>query len=233
MRGSRLFGNIFKTSIFIIIIVLAVYLYKNGSFANIAPAISNVKYVTNLNNLSKPQQSPAAGNVKREIDGVKINIKYVAKYTIRGRVVHTMGHFANDVSGKLMPKDVGISWGFLASEENKDKLTWFLGGDRILACNTSNTVWLAEHGGFDKVGLYFSNNHLIYSDNRTKSLINKIRVNDFIEIQGYLVDVVFDYGIGRNSTMKTSTVRNDTGQGACETIYVTNVSWLKQSKYNK
>lgn len=233
MRGSRAFGTVFKLSILAIIVALGIYLYNNGSFGDIMPSISTVKYVANLNNLSKPQQTPASGSVTREIDGVKIKIKYVAKYVVRGRVVHAMGHFANDVSGKLMPKDVGISWGFLASEKNKDKLTWFLGGDRILACNTSNTIWLAEQGGFEKLRYYFSNNHLIYSDNRTKSLINKIKVDDFIEIEGYLVDLTFDYGIGRNETVKTSTTRGDSGLGACETIYVTNISWLKQSKYSK
>ena len=233
MRGSRAFGTVFKLSIVLIMVALGIYLYNNGSLGGIIPSAATVKYVTNLNNLSKPQQSMASGSITREIDGVNINIKYVAKYVIKGRVVHTMGHFANDVSGKLMPKDVGISWGFLANEKNKDKLTWFLGGDRILACNTSDSTWLAENGGFDKVGVYFSNNHLIYSDNRTKSLINKIKVDDLIEIEGYLVDLTFNYATGRKDTIKTSTTRSDTGLGACETIYVTNVSWLKQSKYSK
>ena len=230
--SARRFGGFLKISIFVTIAILGIYLYSNtGGLALISN--SNTKYVANLNNLSKPTQTSASGKVSREIDGAKIEIKYVAKYTIRGRVVHTMGHFANDVSGKLMPKDVGISWGFLASEENKNKLTWYLGGDRILACNTSDATWLKEHGGFNKVSLYFSNNHLIYSDSNIQKLINKIKVNDFIEIEGYLVDVVIDYASGGKSTMKTSTVRNDTGIGACETIYVTNVTWLKQAKYNK
>lgn len=230
--GARRFANVLKVSVIIVIAILIIYLYNN---MEVTPLVygSKVKYVASLSNLSKPQQSPAAGKVLREIDGVKIEIKYVAKYTIRGRVVHTLGHFASDVAEKLMPKDVGISWGFLASEENKDKLTWFLGGDRILACNTSDTAWLKEQGGFDKVGLYFSNNHLIYSDSNTKRLINKIKINDFVEIEGYLVDAILDYGASGKSTIKTSTVRNDRGGGACEIVYVTNVTWLKQAKYNK
>ena len=77
-----------------------------------------------------------------------------------------------------------------------------------------------------------TNNHLIPSDNKTRKLVDYIKEGEFVNIEGYLVNIKV---IGKNGSYfvwDTSTNRSDSGNGACETIYVTNVVWLKEEKNN-
>jgi hypothetical protein len=46
-----------------------------------------------------------------------------------------------------------------------------------------------------------------------------VGVNDLVELEGYLV-----YVKGDNFTWNSSLTRNDTGDGACEVLYVEKIS---------
>lgn len=72
----------------------------------------------------------------------------------------------------------------------------------------------------------FSNNHIICSNENVEKQISSVKEGDFISLTGYLVNVVCDSGDGYIYEMKTSTSRNDSGDGACEVLYVTDVSWM-------
>ena len=61
-----------------------------------------------------------------------------------------------------------------------------------------------------------SNNHLISDDEYIRKQVQKIRIGDQIRVRGYLAG----YTAGGGSKRGTSTTRTDTGDGACETIYV-------------
>jgi len=52
--------------------------------------------------------------------------------------------------------------------------------------------------------------------------IKNLNVNDHIKLIGYLVKVNFD-----NGTWESSLTRTDTGNGACEIMYVTDVEVLE------
>ena len=80
----------------------------------------------------------------------------------------------------------------------------------------------------DVEGLY-SNSHLIPSNDKIKKQIKKIKKNDYIQIEGYLVHVDADTKKGY-FFWDSSTTREDSGDGACEVIYVTDVKWLKPAK---
>ena len=71
-----------------------------------------------------------------------------------------------------------------------------------------------------------SNNHMIHSDEHVLKCLRNVKEGDHIKIEGYLVNV---YYTGKNSTgtWPTSLSRTDHGDGACEVIYVTNITWLK------
>jgi hypothetical protein len=61
-----------------------------------------------------------------------------------------------------------------------------------------------------------SNNHLISADNYIRRQISKVSIGDQIKVTGWLSN----YGQGNHPKRSTSTTRDDTGNGACETIYV-------------
>lgn len=73
-----------------------------------------------------------------------------------------------------------------------------------------------------------SNNHLLASDPMVKKAISKANIGDQI----YLKGVLANYGNEDTGQLmrKSSTVRNDTGNGACETIFVDEFEVLKASQ---
>jgi hypothetical protein len=61
-----------------------------------------------------------------------------------------------------------------------------------------------------------SNNHLLSADPGVRERIDGIRIGDQIRIKGRLAS----YGAVGGPVRGTSTTREDTGNGACETIFV-------------
>ncbi len=69
-----------------------------------------------------------------------------------------------------------------------------------------------------------SNNHLLSNDNEVRKNISRAKVGDQIRIRGLLSKYSTNSGPERG----TSTSRTDTGNGACETIYVNDFEILKK-----
>lgn len=61
-----------------------------------------------------------------------------------------------------------------------------------------------------------SNNHLLTEDRTLRKRIESVKIGDQIRIRGWLSNYRNASGFFRG----TSTIRGDTGNGACETIYV-------------
>ena len=70
-----------------------------------------------------------------------------------------------------------------------------------------------------------SNNHLLTDDPRLARRLRDVRVGDQVHITGTLVEYAHNAGFAFERG--TSTVRTDTGNGACETIWVTDLDVLK------
>lgn len=206
---------------YFIICIILIWIYKTISVTK------NVEYVS-LNNLPKPKQVGTSENISKVINGWDVKINYVAEYKVAGRVVDVQDYYGYDLQNKLSPRDVGLTWGELAKEKNHTKLTWSSLGNRYLSWSTSDREWLNEIGGTSRITECYSNNHLIPSDDKNKKLINKIKEGDFVRIEGYLVNIYSKKSDGSYFYWNTSTSRSDSGDGACEVIYVTNVVWLEE-----
>ena len=183
-----------------------------------------------MNNLQQPTQIATKGNVVKIINGLNVEISFVATYKISGRVVDVQNYYGFDIENKLSPKDIGLSWGFLAREQNNKKVRWSSLGNRYLSWYSNDGKWISEMGGKNKISECISNNHLIPSDNKTQKLINSRNKGDYIRIEGYLVNVYCKKNNGGYFKWNTSTSRTDSGNGACEIIYVTNILWLEEQK---
>lgn len=213
-----------KIIILLIICTILISIYKNSN------TTKNIEYVKNLNNIPSPTQIKTSGNSNKSISGLNVEINYVAKYSISGRVVDVQNYYGYDIGDKLSSKDIGISWGFLANEKNHRKVTWSSTGNRFLSWYSSDGAWINEMGGVNKITEYCSNNHLIPSDSKNEKLIDSIKKDDFVKIEGYLVNVYCKKEDGSYFEWNTSTSRSDTGEGACEIVYVTNVTWLEKEQ---
>lgn len=82
-----------------------------------------------------------------------------------------------------------------------------------------------DHDAFETFdGDRLSNNHLLVQDNYLKKQIARLNPGDIITLTGWLADYK-NHETG--SQRHTSTIRTDTGNGACETIWITDVERLQ------
>lgn len=181
----------------------------------------------NLNNIPAPVQTGTSGGTSKVINDGTANISYVANYVINGRVVDTQNYSSSGIENKLAPKDVGLAWGFLSTDESQEKITWSSWGDRFLNWRVKDDDWYKSVGGKVAMTSNHSNNHLIPSSNEIERKIQTIKKGDYVQIEGYLVDIKWTGSNGRYFYWNTSTSRSDDGSGACEIIYVTDITWLR------
>lgn len=138
-------------------------------------------------------------------------------YDITGMVVSYRHHDNNSrmhrlANDHLNMLDVCVVWGDNTTAAQLQKLDFWNG---IFTCNVQ-TRDQAAWDSFDMDQL--SNNHLISGDPNIRDQVKEIKVGDQIRVQGYLAG----YASPGVSKRGTSTTRTDTGNGACETIYVEN-----------
>jgi hypothetical protein len=122
---------------------------------------------------------------------------------------------AND---HLNVADLCVVWSDTAFSPTLSKIDFWNG---IFTCNFStrdSDAW--SHLKLDQV----SNNHLISADEGVRARIADVRIGDQVHIRGWLAS----YGSGA-AKRGTSTTREDTGDGACETIFVDDFEVLERA----
>ncbi len=116
-------------------------------------------------------------------------------------------------------RDICVIWGSNTNNGIYDEID-FSNGPWTCYCKTMNMdAW----GAFDMSRL--SNNHLLATDEFASKNIMDARVGDQIYFKGYLSSYSHNQGFKRG----TSTVRTDKGNGACETVFVTDFQILKEA----
>lgn len=94
----------------------------------------------------------------------------------------------------------------------------------------SNNQWEC-HWSWSASGLDFdnaeaSNNHMVTDNPAVAKVLRKIHIGDQIRVKGYLVD----YSVaGRGGSRVSSETRTDSGNGACEVLYVEAVEILSSA----
>ena len=185
------------------------------SFWNRNDLPGKIDYVPALD--TEPRQTPTRErpfNVLFKDVEYKVEPEYA--YDITGMVVSFRHHkhessrmhrLSNDHLNML---DVCVIWGDNPGNERLDKISFWNG---IFTCNfktRDQQAWDA----FDVTQI--SNNHLLSDDEFVRRQVKKIRIGDQIRVRGFLAG----YTSGGGGRRGTSTTRTDTGDGACETIYV-------------
>jgi hypothetical protein len=156
--------------------------------------------------------------------------------------------YAYDLYGMVVSKHDATTWWDYLHKEWNDKLNVIdlcvVWGENVrsgayrsinfssgqFTCNyetSSNEAWAA----FDTEAI--SNNHLLSDDPGLARAMREVRIGDQIHFSGYLAEYSHNHGFAFKRG--TSTVRTDSGNGACETVYVEDFevlrrgggSWLK------
>lgn len=113
--------------------------------------------------------------------------------------------------------DVCIVWGSNASDVDLNKMDFWNGEFTCKFGTGDRETWER----FDPDML--SNNHLVTEDPRLQAVLDDLRVGDQIHVRGWLSE----YGQPDGPMRGTSTTRTDSGNGACETIYLEDVRIIK------
>ena len=138
------------------------------------------------------------------------------EYDLTGMVVSYRYHDGDRMlhqiwNDHLNVADVCVVWGRNAHELDLNLFDFFNGQ---FTCNISTHDRVAWNQ-FQMREL--SNNHLVSDDPLLRDRITSLKVGDIIRVRGWLSH----YGLeGSPHMRKTSVTREDTGNGACETIFV-------------
>ena len=162
---------------------------------------------------------------KTEVNAVNYQIQPLYDYALYGLVVSYAHHDGDTMLHKLWndhlnTTDVCVVWSNSAFDLDLNDYSFWNGQ---FTCNikTSDSAAWAR---FDMKQL--SNNHLLSNDKVIRNKINNISIGDQIYIKGWLSEYASEGGGKRG----TSITREDTGNGACETIFVTEFEILRASQ---
>lgn len=165
--------------------------------------------------LSDPGQQPptAAAELRIAAGGYDFSITPRADY-ISGGIVVGRRSYSGDWNSLLSPCDVAIAWGRLVQTGLHRRLRWSQRG----------RWYFWRYGGdfpFDNafIARYSANNHVIPATGNVRAAARSLAEGDTVELFGQLVDVDGRRD-GQAVWWRTSSSRDDTGDGSCEVFYV-------------
>ena len=195
------------------VVIVISFLWLLVSFWNRNELPASIDYVADI--VDEPRQTKTD---RRSFEAVWDNVGYRVDpeydYDLVGMIVSFRHHDENSRMHRLADDhlnmlDVCVVWGNNTSGAQLDKIDFWNG---IFTCN----VKTRDQAAWESFDMYqLSNNHLISDDDFIRDQVRKVKVGDQVRIQGVLASYESPGGL-----RGTSTTRTDTGDGACETIYV-------------
>jgi len=167
--------------------------------------------------IPEPTQTMLENPIQTKISGSKgdLQLTLLAQYTIEG-VIKSKEIYLLDYPSQISKCDFALAWGELSREEMDGEIRYSQSG-RWYCYNYSDSIsvtpaYIAQHS---------ANVHLIHRDGDILRKIIFAGEGSRVRLKGFLVNVKF-----KDGPWKTSLSRSDTGNGACEIMYVTSVEIL-------
>jgi hypothetical protein len=133
----------------------------------------------------------------------------LATFKIRARVL-SRRNYDGEANGDLMPVDLALGWKQMSDSAILDKI-------RISQRNRFYFWSVREYPiPHREIERHSANMHLIPASETIASSIKEVRPGHIINIDGYLVRIERSNGWN----IQSSLTRDDTGEGACEVIWV-------------
>lgn len=177
--------------------------------------------------LQEPEQTAISRAAFTEtVGGITYTIQPKFDYVLNGLVVslHDAGSWKDYLHEKwndnLNVLDLCVIWGRNVSESAWRNIEFSSGQ---FTCNFFTRSSEAYHK-FNQAQI--SNNHLLTANPDLARRLRDVRIGDQIRLRGYLAEYSHHHGFAFKRG--TSTVRTDTGNGACETLYVEDLQVLRR-----
>ena len=142
----------------------------------------------------------------------KYSVRPVARFRVEARVLSTE-RYRFDRGATLSPIDLALGWGPMSNQAVLDQID-ISQGRRFYRWRVKNypipRQQIIEHS---------ANMHMIPANDEVRKDLLAVRVGEIVHIEGYLVIATSEDG----SIWKTSLTRKDSGDGACELVWVENV----------
>ncbi len=207
-----------KIAFYLCTALLAFALYKS-------PSLPQSTAITEQLSQEPVQEAIAPAAFKTEKNGVIYTIEPLHRYEIYGLVVSKYntdswwGWAHKAWNDHLNVTDLCVVWGTNALSSGHHDLSFSSGQWTCNVETSSDAAWKA----FDMNKI--SNNHLLTDNAQIAKKLKSIRIGDQIHLTGHLAN--YKHSSGNGFARGTSTVRTDTGNGACETIFVSDVNVLR------
>jgi len=162
------------------------------------------------------QMNTTAGSFSVENFWGKWYITPMAEYKVVAKIKskHKI-FFLQDDFAQLGKYDLVFAWGELINPEYDKYIKYFQSERKY--------IWVSSDDcplGLEYISTHSANTHIIAANNTVLRGIKKIKKNDIVFMEGYLVNV-FKQGENGYITWNTSLVRNDnSSDGGCEILYV-------------
>lgn len=171
------------------------------------------------------QTAIAKAPFQKSVGDIIYTVKPLFEYDLYGLVVSehdatTFWDYVHREAGdRLNVTDLCVAWGDDARSGIYRKVQ-FSSGQFTCYFHVSDAATMAQ---FDIYQI--SNNHLLTEVPRIARVLRGVHIGDEVHFHGYLSEYEHDHGF--HFHRGTSTTRFDTGDGACETVYVTDAEILR------
>lgn len=165
-----------------------------------------------------PLQTPieSADTFEIEVSKGTFTLTPVARYSIAALVV-SKKKYTTDWNSHLAPFDLALAWGDLALQDIDHQVKyeqysrWY--HFEVKPGSSLSIDYIYKHS---------ANTHIIPSNINIHRAIEHIRKKDIVYLEGYLVNIKGTYK-NRSYSWNSSTSRDDSGNGACEILFVNRV----------
>lgn len=141
-----------------------------------------------------------------------VHIRLLADYKVTAAVKGKQP-YTSDTASQVSPMDLVLAWGIMNQPDVEAHISYSQSGRWYQIRYDPDIPVTASY-----ITENTANVHLIPANEQIASRIADIRVNDWVTLEGQLVQVVFQEG-----TWTSSLTRSDSGDGACEILYVTRI----------
>ncbi len=180
----------------------------------ILPGLNN-KEVTLISDPVQAHINSVNNEIYHDGKNNTVKIEILAEYEISA-IVKNKKYYFFDAASEVSPMDLVLVWGELDTKEMDDSINYSQSGRwyyyRYDCQSCVDGEYIRKHS---------ANVHIIPKDREILLKLIQVHKEDYITLKGYLVNVKFTH-----NDWKSSLSRYDTGNGACEIMYVESVTKL-------